>query len=126
MQLETFWRLMFRGNNADAAERCLARALAHIAGEVFDGPKPYWKIPVLWEATVCSPFALPTAEGVFGLLVVADRLASGWLVSGPLMADEKLVIFEGVFNPDTSSRPHVAGLEWASFSVGQVSGATPE
>ena len=102
MPLETVWRLIFRTNNANAAERCLARALAHIAGEVIDGPKPYWKIPGLWEVTVPSPFVLPAAEGVFGLLVIADRLASGWLVSGPLMAGEKLAMLKEC---STQARP---------------------
>jgi hypothetical protein len=89
-----------------------------MAANVQDGPKPYWKRPELWEVTLNTVFASPAADGVFGLLREADLLASGWLVSGPLIADGEVTVFEGIFSVGPG-RQHIAGLEWASFSVFQ-------
>lgn len=123
MPLAVSWRLMFRANSATAADRCLARVVGCITATVSDGPKPYWKQPDLCEVTLSTQFASPTAGGVVGLLAEANRLASGWLVSGPLIVDGEVTVFEGVFNAGPG-RPHVAGLEWASFSVFQPSAAS--
>lgn len=118
MALQVAWRLMFRVNDARAASRSISRVLDILAADVCDGPKPYWKVPALWEVSLCSPFELPAAEGVLGLMLVADGIASGWLIHGPLAADGNITCFEGVFNASDSCRPHIAGLEWASFSLG--------
>ena len=109
MPLAVSWRLMFRANNATAADRCLSRVIGCIPATVHDGPKPYWKRPELWEVTLATVFASPAADGVFGLLGEADRLGSGWLVTGPLMADGEVTVFEGIFNAGLG-RPHIAGL----------------
>jgi hypothetical protein len=122
MPLEVAWRLMFRVNDASGADRCLARALELLPCEVVEVPKPYWKMPELWEVALRSLFASPTATGVLELLRVANRLASGWLVSGPLIDNGTISVFEGVFDMK-SGRPHVAGLSWASFSVGNFPAA---
>jgi len=117
MPLEVAWRLMFRVNDAAGAGRCLTRARELLPAEIVEGPKPYWKIPELWEVALRSPFTSPAATGVFDLLLVANRLASNWFVSGPLIEDATVSVFEGVFDGN-SGRPHIAGLSWASFSVG--------
>jgi hypothetical protein len=117
MPLEVAWRLMFRVNDASAAGRCLARTRELLPAEVVGAPKPYWKMPELWEVALRSPFASPAATGVFELLLVANRLASHWHVSGPLIENDTVNVFEGVFHAKFG-RPHVAGLSWASFSVG--------
>jgi len=122
MPLEVAWRLMFRVNNASRADRCLARTRELLPAEVVDAPKPYWKMPDLWEVALRSPLASPAATGVFELLLVANRLASNWLVSGPLIENDTVSVFEGVFDVK-SGRPHVAGLSWASFSVGSFPAA---
>jgi hypothetical protein len=123
MPLEVAWRLMFRVNDASGAGRCLTRTRELLPAEVVEVPKPYWKMPELWEVALRSPFASPAATGVFELLLVANRLASDWLVSGPLIENDGTVnVFEGVFDV-RSGRPHVAGLSWASFSVGSFPAA---
>ena len=109
---------MFRANNAAAAGRCLARADDLLDGNVIDGPKANWKMPKLWEVLLLSEFTLPTRDGVFELLIIADRLASGWHVSGPLLRNGEVTVVDGVFNPGPG-HPHIAGLEWASFNVGE-------
>ena len=118
MPFEVAWSLMFRVNDAAAANRCITRVLAILAANVNDAPKQYWKMPELWEVSLRSPFGATTAEAVLNLMVVADRIASGWLITGPLIVDDAVTSLEGVFNAGAASRPHVAGLEWASFSVG--------
>jgi hypothetical protein len=120
MPLEVSWRLMFRANDGPAALRCLNSVLAILVAEVTDPPKPYWKTPELWEASLRSPLDSPPAEGVLHLLEVADRLGSGWLVSGPVVANGDDITFEGVFQVGPG-RTHIVGLEWASFSVGPLS-----
>jgi hypothetical protein len=117
MPLQVAWRLMFRVNDASGANRCLARTRDLLPSEVVEAPKPYWKIPELWEVALRSPFASPAATGVFELLLVANRLASDWLVSGPLIENGEVSVLEGVFDAK-SGRPHVPGLSWGSFSVG--------
>jgi hypothetical protein len=117
MPLEVAWRLMFRVNDASGAGRCLTRTRKVLPVEVVEAPKQYWKIPELWEVALRSPFASPAATGVFELLLSANRLASDWFVSGPLVEGDTVIVFEGVFDAK-SGRPHVAGLSWASFSVG--------
>ncbi|MFO0812625.1 MAG: hypothetical protein U0796_05370 [Gemmatales bacterium] len=117
MPLQVAWRLMFRVNDAAGADRCLARTREVLPSEVVEAPKPYWKVPELWEVALRSPFSSPAATGVFELLLVANRIASDWLVSGPLIANDNVSVLEGVFDAK-SGRPHVAGLSWASFSVG--------
>jgi hypothetical protein len=116
MPLEVSWRLMFRVNDAVGAGRCLARTREMLPAEVTEAPRVYWKIPELWEVALRSPFASPTATGVLELLLAARRLASDWRVSGPLLANDSVSVFEGVFD-GKSGRAHVAGLSWASFSV---------
>jgi hypothetical protein len=121
MALEVAWRLMFRVNDRRAADRCLAKALGLLTASVSDEPKPYWKMPELWEVSLLSKFELPTGEGVLSLLAAADALATGWHVSGPMLANGQVSLFEGVFDRKIGSHEHVAGLLWASFSVGEFS-----
>lgn len=118
MPHEVHWRLMFRTNDAAAADRCLRRALVVISANVVIPPKLYWKLPELWEVSLRSPFASSTADGVLSLLAAADRLATGWHISGPCLANGQITMFDGVFDI-RSGRAHVAGLAWASFSVSQ-------
>jgi hypothetical protein len=122
MPLEVAWRLMFRVNDASGADRCLTRTRELLPSEVVEAPKPYWKLPELWEVALRGRFASPAATGVFELLLVANRLASDWLVSGPLIEGDAVNVFEGVFDAN-SGRPHVAGLSWASFTVGSFPAA---
>lgn len=118
MPLEVAWRLMFRVNNRVAADRCLARVLSTLCAEVIDAPKPYWKIPELWEVSLRSEFGSPPAEGITALLQAANSIASGWWVTGPTLNDGELLEFGGVFN-NKHGGSHVPGLEWGSFSVGE-------
>lgn len=115
------WRLMFRVNDAASAARCLASVRKVLPSQVVEAPKPYWKLPELWEVTLRSPLAAPIAEGVLDLLLTANRLANGWLVSGPTLEHGIVTAFSGIFDAK-SSRSHVAGLAWASFSVGDFAG----
>jgi hypothetical protein len=124
MSLEVAWRLMFRVNDAPAMERCVARALEILGAKITGNPKPYWKKPELWEVSFRSPFALPAESGVFEVLRTANCLGTGWLVSGPLVTDGAIAVFDGIFNVGTG-RPHISGLQWASFSVGQFPSAKP-
>jgi hypothetical protein len=118
MALEVAWRLMFRVNDAPAMERCVARALEILGAKLTGNPKPYWKKPEWWEASFRSPFTLPAESGVFEVLRTANCLASDWLVSGPMVTDGAVTVFEGIFDVSTG-RPRISGLQWASFSVGQ-------
>ena len=113
---------MFRVNDASGAARCLTRTREVLPAEVIETPKPYWKIPELWEVALRSHFASPAANGVFELLLSANRLASDWIISGPLVEGDTVNAFEGVFVAK-SGRAHVAGLSWASFSVGSFPAA---
>jgi hypothetical protein len=122
MPLEVAWRLMFRVNDASGAGRCVARTREVMSAEIVEAPKPYWKIPELWEVALRSAFASPSPTGVYELLRVADRLASNWYVTGPSVDNDVVRVFEGVFD-EKSGRPHVAGLSWASFSVGDFPAA---
>jgi hypothetical protein len=122
MPLEVAWRLMFRVNDASGAGKCVARAREVLSADIVEAPKPYWKIPELWEVALRSAFASPSPRGVYELLRVADRLASNWYVTGPSVDNDVVRVFEGVFD-EKSGRPHVAGLAWASFSVGDFPAA---
>jgi len=113
------WRLMFRVNDERAANKCLSRAIEAIPATVVESPRPYWKIPELWEMTLQSEFESPVPNGVLETLLAADRIGSDWTVSGPLLVDEEVSVFEGIFNAGPA-RPHVAGLHWASFSVSEI------
>jgi hypothetical protein len=115
--LQVSWRLVFRAHNFDAASKCLARVLKNVVAEVDEAPKPYTEQAGRWEVSIRSRFAAPTAEGVLGLLVDADQLATGWLVTGPVLSNGSVTTFDGVFSVGPGCRPYVAGLEWASFSV---------
>ncbi|MCX5660767.1 MAG: hypothetical protein NTW19_13760 [Planctomycetota bacterium] len=118
MALEVAWRLMFRVNNRAAADHCLARVLEHMPAIVTHPPKPYWKIPELWESSLRTPIASPANEGVFLLLRTASRLGSPWTIAGPLLAGDRISHFSGEFNAPPG-RPHIAGLAWAHFDVGE-------
>jgi hypothetical protein len=114
---EVAWRLLFRVNDRVAADRCVASALRRLTAIVTEGPKPYWKQTELWEVCLQSSLAPPVSEGVLLLLVAADALGTGWNVSGPVILDGELSVFEGIFDRRWG-RPHVPGLHWASFSAG--------
>ena len=113
------WRLMFRVNDRRAFDKCLARLLPLLGpGVVVGEGRPYWKIPELWECAVEGPVLVGSAaEQVLGCLLVAKRLASWWLVGGPLSADSALG-FSGVFAVGSNWPGSLTlGLEWASFDI---------
>jgi hypothetical protein len=77
----------------------------------------YWKDKNLWE---CS-FWVEGADGsaadvVLDCLVLAARLGNGWYVLG-LGGDGAVENFGGVLNGSQGGRPHIMGLEWASFDL---------
>jgi hypothetical protein len=110
------WRLMFRVKNATKALRKLEEVRQAFGRDInVDASKRYWKDESLWECSVQVPGATGSAaEIVFDCLVLAARLGNGWYVLG-LGGDGGLDVFSGVFDANGSGRPHVAGLEWASF-----------
>ena len=127
MGREVAWRLMFRVDDQVKADRCLGQALILIAAlrpKVTHEPKPYWKIAGLWEVSLRGEMRSPAGEGILLLLQAAEKLATGWQVSGLSTEENEVTAFEGVFNA-SNGRAHARGLDWASFSVGLSSGATP-
>ena len=122
------WRLMFRVNDRRAFDKCLARLIPLLGpGVVVGEGRPYWKIPALWECAAEGPaLAGSAAEQVLGCLLVAKRLAAGWLVGGPLSADGALG-FSGVFAAGPNGPASFApGLEWASFDIVDAVPAEPD
>lgn len=116
MPLEVAWRLMFRVNDEVKANCCLDRALQVVPASWSGKVEPYWKMPELWEVSLRSSFALPASNGVFETLTIAGQLGMSWNVTGPLIDNESDVTFEGAFSAE-HGRPHITGLNWASFSV---------
>lgn len=86
MSLEVAWKLMFRVNNREGADRCVANALGKLSASVTDGPRPYWKQPELWEISLRNNFGSPNSAGVLCLLAMANALATGWYILGPRIA----------------------------------------
>ncbi|MEM0914128.1 MAG: hypothetical protein AAGK09_05900 [Planctomycetota bacterium] len=120
--MDVAWRLMFRVGNQAKAQRCLDQALEVVPGECVAAPQAYWKIPELWESSIQSAIEGSSAAAVLHLLQVADRLGTGWNVTGPTIHEDMVTCFEGIFDVKSHGRPHIAGLEWAWFSVGDFSG----
>ena len=127
MPISVRWRLMFRVKDRSGLDKCLARTLPLFGDSVELGEcKPYWKITELWECNLLS--SVPdgnAAEQVFGCLLTATNLASGWHILGSLSADAADGI-SGVFDARNGSASGPAvGLEWASFDLGAVGSAEP-
>jgi hypothetical protein len=113
------WRLMFRVANRSAFDQCLTRVLPLLGSEYEAGEgQPYWKDPALWECTVvCSTAVGSAAEQVLACLLTAQRLATGWYITGALSAD-CIDGLSGVFAAaESTGESRVSGLEWASFDV---------
>lgn len=81
--------------------------------------QPYWKIPDLWECRVSSPAPVGSvADQVLGTLLAANRLGTGWRLNGSL-SPVSATGFSGVLAVgESGASAHIAGLEWASFDLG--------
>ncbi len=127
MSFTVHWRLMFRVSDRAAFEKCLARALAALGpGCVAGDGRPYWKMPELWECPVAATApAGAVADRVFGALLAAYRLASGWHLTGSL-SEGSADGFGGVFAAgQDGASARVVGLEWASFELAEAQDAEP-
>jgi hypothetical protein len=113
------WRLLFRVKDLHKAQGRVEAVCQTLGVELaVTVCEQYWKIPELWECSLVSKDEeKPLPVAVFDCLMLASQLGNGWYVQGPLVNSSALAIFEGVFDLQKSSTPHVAGLEWGSFSI---------
>lgn len=119
MESVIHWRLMFRVGDRTAFDKCVAQALAAVGPGCKAGEgQPYWKTHELWECSALSPAPEGrVADQVLGCLLAAQRLASGWHITGSL-APDAAIGFGGVFAAGHAGAfSRVAGLEWASFEL---------
>ena len=111
------WRLFLRVRNRATAYRLLDREVLPCLRDgrlVSDGR--YWKIPELWECVFEQQFPwLSDSHVVYDVLRTADRLGTGWCVTGP--GDDGPWHFDGVLASRASGTPRFAGLDWAHFDV---------
>jgi hypothetical protein len=113
------WRLLFRVKDLHKAQGRLEAVRQALGVEMtVTACQQYWKIPELWDCSLVSKDVVkPLPEAVFDCLVLASQLGNGWYLQGPLVKNGALAIFDGVLDVQKSSTPHVAGLEWGSFSI---------
>lgn len=121
------WRLMFRAANRQAFDRCIERTLPLIGdSSKLAECQPYWKKPTLWEGTVHSPaLAESVAQQILDVLLIAQRLGTGWCLSGSVSATSVQGFGASLSIGDGGGSSHIAGLEWASFDFVQGEGAAP-
>ena len=109
---------MFRVKNREKALRKIEEVRKAFGRDLDDSrSERYRNDEGLWDCSVQVPGCDGSAaEIAFDCLVLAARVATGWLILGPGVNGD-LRVFEGVFNLGGSSRPHISGLEWASFEL---------
>jgi hypothetical protein len=112
------WRLMFCVKNRTKALRKIEEVRQAFGRDIeVSASERYWKDESLWECSVQVQGANGSAADiVFDCLVLAARLGNGWYILG-LGGDGGLQVFSGVFDANRSGRPHLTGLEWASFDL---------
>ncbi len=119
MRHQVSWRLMFRVKDRRKALGRIEEVRNALGVDVeVTVCEQYWKIPDLWECSLRTPEidrSIPKA--VFDCLTLANRLGNGWYLLGPLVKDDVLIVFEGVFGVQNSGTPYIAGLDWGSFSI---------
>jgi hypothetical protein len=115
-----YWSLIFRVGNRDKAMKELRRAEALLGRSLQVASfEPYWKIDGEWrcEATAQIPGA-SAAELVTNALLLANRLAYHWSVSGPHLDETgKLESFKGTFQVGPAYKTTLSSLVWADFLV---------
>lgn len=113
------WTLMFRVRNHEKATKELRRAEELLGTELCLGAcERYWKIPEQWTCSAETYFEAPSmAEQITGCLLLANRLAIGWHVLGPILgSDGTLQSFAGIF-ARRNSGAKLSSLEWAQFQI---------
>ncbi len=112
------WRLLFRVKSQAKALRKIDEVRQAFGRDIeVSVCERYWKDESLWECSAQVPATNGSAADIaFDCLVLAARLGNGWYILG-LGGDGRLQVFSGVFDANRSGRPHLTGLEWASFDL---------
>jgi hypothetical protein len=116
------WKLALRVSRRDKADKELRRAQELLQNDLqVASREPYWKIPELWMCEATTRLAVASdPDYVMQCLVLADRLATGWIVSGPsLSPDGILESFHGIFDRKRlDAHARLQSLEWGEFGIG--------
>lgn len=117
-----YWSLIFRVGNRDKAMKELRRAEALLGRTLQVASfEPYWKIDGEWRLEATAQIPATSADGlVTNSLLLANRLAYHWSVSGPHFNEAgKLESFTGVFQVGPANKTKLSSLVWAHFSVSE-------
>lgn len=104
------WRVMLDTRSPEKAERLLNRVAEALGVPAEQSSmEPYWKEPTTTEARFRTALGAESpAEAVFGLLLQAGRLSSGWQTSGPQEYEGDRWEFEAL----SASGFRISGVNW--------------
>src|ERR1700741_4722470 len=82
---EIVWQVHVRAKREDSARRVLQRLIDALGRSVEErSVERYWKIPEQYVLRFTTPLEAATPpEAVFQTMLVAQRIGSGWFVTGP-------------------------------------------
>jgi len=112
---EIEWRVHVLAKREANARRVFQRLIAALGQPAEErSVERYWKIPEEYVLQFATPLEAATPpEAVFQTMLAAQRIGSGWIVTGPDGYDDGSRRFEMVCAANASGRFEVPGVVWA-------------
>jgi hypothetical protein len=119
---EIVWRIHVRANHEASTRRLFQRVVTQLGHPAEErGVERYWKIPEQFVLHFTTPLEATTAaEAVFQTMLTAQRIGTGWGVSGPSGYDDGSWTFEMSCAANAHGHFGVAGVEFAHVSLRSV------
>lgn len=121
------WHAFLHVRTEKAATKVVQRMADAIGADLaVDSYSRYWKVPEWADTRLTSPLQVDGVEqAVFHALVVAQRLARGWNVSGPFMFEGGIWTFSGVAAANGHATFTVPGPTWIEFDITNGTSSAP-
>jgi hypothetical protein len=112
---EIVWQVHVLAKREANARRVLQRLITALGQPAEEqSVERYWKIPEQYVLLFTTPLEAATPpEAVFQTMMSAQRIGSGWFVTGPIGYGDGSCTFEMICAANASGRFSVPGVEWA-------------
>ncbi|WP_141504495.1 hypothetical protein [Paenibacillus luteus] len=109
-----YWHAYFKVNREEKVHKLLARIneICDMKGTLISSER-YWKDSSLFDVVFRTPLIKDKiADTVFEALVISNKLAYQWEVTGPYISEPGMWNFHGL-----TTKTKVTGIEWIQFRV---------
>lgn len=114
MHKNIYWHAFFKVNREEKVQKLLTRfnEVCNIKVTLISCER-YWKDPTLFDVVFTTPLNKEEiTDAVFAALVISNKLAYQWEVTGPYIFEQGIWEFRGL-----TTKTKVTGMEWIEFTV---------